>query len=108
AGVGIGAVLVLLGGLFFIFKRRGSKNIRAEVQTKSLEEQKAKDLSESKVSAEQHLETQLAEQAAEKARQEAEALMKLKLPAVSTKKTEVLTKHISAEVKKDPALMAQV
>ncbi len=34
--------------------------------------------------------------------------MQLKLPAVSTKKTEVLTKHIAAEAKKDPAAMAQV
>ena len=52
--------------------------------------------------------TRMAEQAAEKAKQEVEALMKLKLPEVSTKKTEVLTKHIAAETKKDPTAMAQV
>ena len=54
------------------------------------------------------MEAKFAEQAALKAKQQAEELMKLKLPAVSTKKTEVLTKHISAESKKDPAGMAQV
>jgi len=34
--------------------------------------------------------------------------MKLKIPPVATKKTEVLTKHIASETKKDPMLMAQV
>jgi flagellar biosynthesis/type III secretory pathway M-ring protein FliF/YscJ len=65
-------------------------------------------VAEQPVSAQHRLESQIAEQAADIARQEAEALMKLKLPAVSTKKTEVLAKHIAAEVKKDPAVMAQV
>ena len=34
--------------------------------------------------------------------------MKLKMPEVTTKKTEILTKHIAAEAKNNPALMAQV
>ena len=50
----------------------------------------------------------MAEQAAQQARREAEELMRLKMPEVSTKKTEVLTKHIAEEAKKNPALMAQV
>jgi flagellar biosynthesis/type III secretory pathway M-ring protein FliF/YscJ len=50
----------------------------------------------------------MTEQAALQAKKEAEELMKLRIPVVSTKKTEVLTKHIGAEAKKDPALMAQV
>jgi len=54
------------------------------------------------------LEAQMTEQAARQARIEAEEMMKLKIPVASTKKTEVLTKHITAESKKDPALMAQV
>ena len=57
---------------------------------------------------ERQIEAQMAEQAAEKAEQEAEALMELKLPAIATKKTDVLTKHIAAEAKKDPGAMAQV
>ncbi|HEX5226749.1 MAG TPA: hypothetical protein VFW44_03530, partial [Bryobacteraceae bacterium] len=53
------------------------------------------------------LENRLAEQAAQRQRLEAEALNALKLPPV-TKKTEVLTKHISEQAKKDPASMAHV
>ena len=50
----------------------------------------------------------MAEQAAQQARLQAEELMKLRTPVVATKKTEVLSKHISAEAKKDPTAMAQV
>lgn len=57
---------------------------------------------------EQQMEAKLAEQAAAKARLEAEALNSLKLPQVTTKKAEVLNKHISAEAKKDPASMAHL
>jgi len=58
--------------------------------------------------AEKQLEARLAEQVAEQQRQEAEAMLALKLPAASTKKADILIKHISAEVKKNPAAMAQV
>jgi flagellar M-ring protein FliF len=53
------------------------------------------------------IENRLAEQAAQRQRQEAEALNALKLPPV-TKKTEVLTKHIAEQAKKDAASMAHV
>jgi flagellar M-ring protein FliF len=53
------------------------------------------------------IENRLAEQAAQRQRQETEALNSLKLPPV-TKKTEVLTKHISEQAKKDSASMAHV
>ncbi len=49
----------------------------------------------------------LAEQAALRQKQETEALNSLKLPPV-TKKTAVLTKHISEQAKKDSAGMAHV
>jgi flagellar biosynthesis/type III secretory pathway M-ring protein FliF/YscJ len=35
-------------------------------------------------------------------------LNSLKVQPVTTKKTEVLTKHIAEETKKDPAAMAQI
>jgi len=57
---------------------------------------------------EEQMASKLAEQAAMKERLEAEALDSLKLPQVTTKKTEVLTKHINAEAKKDPASMAHL
>ncbi|MCE5310508.1 MAG: flagellar M-ring protein FliF [Acidobacteriales bacterium] len=57
---------------------------------------------------EQQMAAKLAEQAAMKDRLEAEALNSLKLPQVTTKKTEVLTKHINTEAKKDPGSMAHL
>lgn len=53
------------------------------------------------------IENRLAEQAAERQKQEVEAMNALKLPPV-TKKTEVLTKHISEQAKKDAASMVHV
>jgi flagellar M-ring protein FliF len=53
------------------------------------------------------IENRLAEQAEQRQKQEAEALNALKLPPV-TKKSAVLTKHISEQAKKDAAGMAHV
>jgi len=53
------------------------------------------------------IENQLAEQAALRQKQEADALNALKLPPV-TKKAEVLTKHIAEQAKKDSTPMAHV
>ena len=53
------------------------------------------------------IENQLAEQAAIRQKQEADALNALKLPPV-TKKAEVLTKHIADQAKKDSTAMAHV
>jgi hypothetical protein len=54
------------------------------------------------------LESRLAEQAVLKERQTKEVLNSIKLPPVTTKKTEVLVKHIGAEAKKDANALAQV
>ena len=56
----------------------------------------------------QQLEAKLAENEREKEQQQLEALRALQLPTVKTQKTEVLTKHLSAETKKDPQAMAHV
>lgn len=53
------------------------------------------------------IQSQLSEQAALREKQEADALNALKLPPV-TKKTEVLTKHIAEQAKKDAMPMAHV
>jgi len=53
------------------------------------------------------IETRLAEQAAQRQKQETDALNALKLPPV-TKKAAVLTKHITEQAKKDSASMAHV
>ena len=54
------------------------------------------------------MEARLAEQVAAQQRLEADAILSLKIPTVSTKKTDVLSKHIASEVKKDPVAMAHV
>ncbi len=58
--------------------------------------------------AKEQMEAQIAEQAALKRRQEIEAMAQLKLPQVTTKKAEVLTKHIAEEAKRDATSMVQV
>ncbi len=108
AGIGAGAVLALILGFVFVMSSiRRKKRIAAEMAAAELEAAKAKELAGPQ-DVEQRLQEQMNQQSAEKARREAEALMSLKLPAVSTKKTEVLVKHIGAETKKDPTAMAQV
>ena len=109
AGIGGAAALSLIAGFFVILRRTLKKKaIQAEMAAAALEATKAKELAPSPQDLERQLHERMNEQNAEKARQEADALLKLKLPAVSTKKTEVLVKHIGAEAKKDPTAMAQV
>jgi flagellar M-ring protein FliF len=111
AAIGAGAMLLLLGGIVFLLTKGGGnkRKIAAEAARAALASARAKELAPpTPEDLQRQLETQMAEQAALHAKKEAEELMKLKMPAVSTKKTEVLAKHITAEAKKDPALMAQV
>jgi flagellar M-ring protein FliF len=107
-GIGAAAVLTLAAGFFWVMTRSRKKKAAAEVATAAVEGSKAKELPITAQEAEKQLQDHMAEQSAEKARQEAETLMKLKLPAISTKKTAVLIKHIGVEAKKDPTAMAQV
>ncbi len=110
AGIGGAAALVLAGGLMMALRRNSRKKTdcgRDGARTGS-GGRSTKRSRPTPQEIEQQLQEHLAEQSAEKARQEAETLMKLKLPAVSTKKAEVLAKHIVAEAKKDPTAMAQV
>ena len=101
AGAGAGVFIAILGGGFFLWKRRRKKRGTATVEGD-------KQLSSPAADAEKELEARLAEQVALQQKQDAEAILALKIPAVSTKKTDVLTKHIAQEVKKDPVAMAHV
>ena len=108
AGIGAAVALALVAGVVFVMKRSGKKSkVKTESTAAELGEAKAKGIAPAMDGAQQ-LQARMAEQATEKAKQEVEALIKLRLPEVSTKKTEVLTKHIVAETKKDPLAMAQV
>jgi flagellar M-ring protein FliF len=101
-GAGAAAVVALLLLLIVFARVRGKKrHIRVQTQGPAA-------LAAAGTALEEQLHARLAEQAAMKARQESEVLSTLKLPAVSTKKVEVLTKHIVDEAKKDPVAMAQL
>ena len=106
AGVGAAAMLVLVAGfLMVVMKMRNKKRMVAEaaaaLAAKASEAPTVAD-------AQKSLEARMAGQVGEQARKDAEAMLQLKLPEVTTKKTEVIKKHIAAEAKKDPTAMAQV
>jgi flagellar M-ring protein FliF len=107
--IGIAAGVVLgIGLLFLVMKKRRNKNkTQAEIQPQlsGLQPKKSIDGGEK---AKEQMEAQIAEQSALKRRQEIEAMAQLKLPQVTTKKAEVLTKHIAEEAKKDATSMVQV
>ncbi len=113
AGVAAGAIVLMLAGVaFLILRKRGKKKKIAAEQATAALAQAAQGNEQPKIMTpeemQRQIEAKMAEQQAEAAKQEAEELMRLKLPDVKTKKTEVLTKHITAETKKNPELMAQV
>jgi flagellar M-ring protein FliF len=100
-GVGVGAALLLalLFGVMRVMQKRPPGSA-AELPT---------ELSAGATPAQlqAQIENQLAAQAAQREKQQTDALNSLKLPPV-TQKTAVLTKHISEQAKKDSAGMAHV
>jgi flagellar M-ring protein FliF len=109
AGIAVGIVLALAAGLVFALKGRGKKK-KVSVEAKpAVEKAQPKELpAASAGEGEKRVEAKIAAQAAEQERKNAAALAQLKLPTGTTNKTEVLTKHIAAEAKKDPVVIAQV
>lgn len=101
-----GGALVLLLLLFIVARmfRRGGREMNVTGVTPQL----SAGASAGPVDFSKTMEGQLAERAALKQQQETEALNSLKLPPVTTKKTEVLTKHVAEQAKKDPVAAAQV
>jgi flagellar M-ring protein FliF len=106
AGIGAAAMLVLIGGFVFMMRRSKSKK-QVEVTTQAAIAGAAPGPPTTE-ELQKKIQGQLAEQQAERARQEMEALSALKLPVVKTQKTEVLVKHIAAESKTDSHALAQV
>lgn len=104
--IGAGAgVLVLAGLLLFALKAlRSSGSGRVSVD---MEGQLPAGGAVNTVDLGKQIEATLAEQAALRQKQEADALNALKLPPV-TKKAEVLTKHIGQQAKKDSTSMVHV
>ena len=100
--VGGAGIAVLLSLFFLVFKlaRRGRATAPVEMHAELPAGSTPEDFN-------RKVENQLAEQAALRQKQEADALNALKLPPV-TKKAEVLTKHIGDQAKKDSTPMVHV
>ncbi len=112
-GAGIGALVFLLAGaagVFFFMKRRGKH--AADVTDTSApalpagEEKRNSTLD--LANAAEKMEAALAERVAEQERADIAALAALKLPTVTTKKSELLTKEIREGTKRDSSVSAQV
>jgi flagellar M-ring protein FliF len=100
-----GAVLLLVAVFGFLRRKRRQANVG---MLAALGGHAAAEIASPADAAQRELESRLADQQAAKQRLEAEALSALKLPPVTTKKAEVLTKHIAETVKKDPVGAAQI
>jgi len=101
-------VLVLVGGVVFLLLKR-RKTGKAPATAAAVAGPKEITPHQDAADMLQHeLEHRLAEQDTERQIQAQEVLASLKLPQVKTKKTEVLSKQIVEETKKDPQAMAQV
>jgi len=107
------ALLMVAAGVFFLLRR--GKRKRVEMAGRVAELPAGSDSAQSLGAAENATEkaklglaNKLAEQQAQKAWLDAEALNALKLPQVTTNKSEVLTKYITDSVKKDPVGAAQI
>ncbi len=107
--VAAGGLLLLLAGVLWVWRRKRRRRKQVEIQEAlppghaqaALEAAPQRDAGED-------LGALLAEQAARKQQLEAEALNALKLSPVTTKKTEILTKHLMEVVKKEPSAAAQI
>jgi flagellar M-ring protein FliF len=106
-GIGAAALLALIAGVAMALRRSKKKSKVGVDHTAAIEAGG----SQAHLTTEQmtrQIEAKLAGHSAEKARLEAEQLMALRVPVVSTQKTEVLTKHIANEAKTEGENLAQV
>jgi len=101
--------MVALGAGFLLMRRAARRKAAVEAAAQAaVEPGKEQPALPTPEELQKQLEGKMAEQQAERTRQEVEALLALKVPVVKTKKTEVLVKHIAAETKKDAAQLSQV
>ena len=104
--IGSGAgLLVLISVMLMMALKRGNNRAQMAAQIAAAQPRGALEASDNSG---KEMEAQIAEQVAIKKQQEIEAMRALKLPQVTTKKAEVLTKHIAEEAKKDATSMVQV
>jgi flagellar M-ring protein FliF len=111
-GVGAGVALLLLsGGVFFMLRRGKKKNAvtkKVVVYEGGPPELEAGEEEGGGESLQEKAQRQLATQLAARKKEEDEILRALRLPGNSTKKGEVLAKHLADEQKKAPNIISQV
>ncbi len=111
ASIGAGVlVLALIGGVVVWRKSKAKQAAaRAEVaRATAIQTAQPTEAPVTREEIEQQIQDRMDQKQIENARKEAEALMRLKLPEGHTNKTDVLTKHLASEAKKDPNAAAQV
>jgi flagellar M-ring protein FliF len=110
AGAAVLLVLVLIAVPVLLLRKR-KKGRKAAVPT-ALPQRKSepKQLPETPAGPDvsEQMQAKIAERESQQRLLEAEALNALKLPPVTTKKTEVLSKHLKESIKKDPDVASQV
>jgi flagellar M-ring protein FliF len=100
-GTVVGVVLLSLAAILLFLRRRRKRRLGIEQAAKALP------AGETIAQIEKENEAKLAEHQAIQAKLDAEALQALKLPP-ATKKTDLLSKHLADEARKDPKTMAQL
>lgn len=109
-GAGVSLVIVFLVGLFWVFRTmRRKRQPAASVQegAAALPRSREQEALAAAEEFEHKIKAQLEQNEQDRMRQESEVLSALKLPP-TTKKSEVLKKHLSDEAKKDPVAIAQL
>ncbi|MCC6363829.1 MAG: flagellar M-ring protein FliF [Bryobacterales bacterium] len=121
-GVAGGVLFLLLGGGYFLIARRrkAAAKAAAEHAAAELTEGDGSHAQDHQLPAvtegqpyaegtlEEKLEKHLAERESARLKAEMEVLHSLQAPNLSTKKSEVLVKHIAEQAKRDPAMIAQI
>jgi flagellar M-ring protein FliF len=108
-GVAAGVLLALVVGIAVLLRKALKKKVSASVPRGiAAGSAETPEIQPSEDAIGRQMESALAERMAIKDRQNAEALRELRIQPVVTKKTEVLTKHIVEETKKDPMRMAYI
>lgn len=107
AGIGGGLLLALLVGVFLLMRKLKGKTVKADGPG-AIPPPATGQLPAARAQTGKTLEAQFAEQTERKRQMELEALQALRLPEMTTKKAEVLAKHITEEAKKDPEAIAHI
>ncbi len=109
--IGAGAaagLLILLGACYMFFFRKRGKAAAATGALALASAAAGRTPGNSHDAAEQQIEAQLVEHAALQSQMDADAMQSLKLPLVTTKKAEILIKHLRDTVQKDSPLATNV